>query len=144
MCSGCHKKQKVSFTTFDKSIIIAQTNIERNKRGLPTVHANLFLMKAAEIQAQNMAKLNQLSHELRVRNLSTLEDRIRYVEYKNWTGIAENIAWNYDNDAVVTGWMNSTGHRRNILGNYNEIGVAVIVNKNGEPYYCQVFGKRDK
>jgi uncharacterized protein YkwD len=48
------------------------------------------------------------------------------------------------NDAVVTGWMNSTGHRRNILGNYNEIGVAVIVNKNGEPYYCQVFGKRDK
>jgi len=49
----------------------------------------------------------------------------------------ENIAWGYDtSEAVVNGWMNSEGHRSNILnGNYTDIGIGY---NNG--YWVQNFG----
>jgi uncharacterized protein YkwD len=55
--------------------------------------------------------------------------------------VGENIAWNYPPNKVVDGWMHSSGHRRNILGDFTHIGVASSLNEQGEPYYTQVFGK---
>jgi uncharacterized protein YkwD len=103
---------------------------------------NYLLNEAAEMQAGFMASKNRLTHTSRgLANGETLNDRISYVGYKNWSGLAENIAWNSGADEVVEAWMNSPGHRRNILGDYNEIGIAIAINEKGEPYACQVFGK---
>jgi uncharacterized protein YkwD len=57
--------------------------------------------------------------------------------------IGENIAYNYPGaPEVVTGWMNSAGHKANILNpGFTEIGIAIAANSEGELYYCQVFGK---
>jgi uncharacterized protein YkwD len=42
----------------------------------------------------------------------------------------------------MAGWMDSPGHRRNILDkDFTEIGVAVGYSVDGRPYYCQVFGR---
>ena len=47
----------------------------------------------------------------------------------------------YDYRTVVRGWMNSPGHRREILkGQYREMGVSVVSPRGGETYWCVVFG----
>lgn len=56
----------------------------------------------------------------------------------------ENIAMGYaDADKVMNGWMNSEGHRNNILGaNYKSIGIGCVT-VNGGVYWVQCFGKND-
>ena len=47
----------------------------------------------------------------------------------------------YDHRTVVRGWMNSPGHRKEILkAPYREMGVSVVSPRNGETYWCVVFG----
>ena len=60
----------------------------------------------------------------------------------DYKATAENIAWNQQSvDEVVRGWMLSTGHRRNILYvGYALVGFGVAKTKNGETYWCTVFG----
>ena len=61
--------------------------------------------------------------------------RLRQCEFG--TG-SENVAWNYPTgEAVVAGWMNSSGHRRNILGNYTHCGIGYDA-----PYWTAMFGKQ--
>ncbi len=57
--------------------------------------------------------------------------------------VGENVAAGYPTArAVMTGWMNSPGHRANILKReFNRLGVGVAYSKSGRPYYCQVFGQ---
>ncbi len=58
----------------------------------------------------------------------------------------ENVATNFNyKDPVkvaVEGWMESPGHRKNILGDYNETGVGIVQNTRGEWYLTQLFAKR--
>jgi len=60
-------------------------------------------------------------------------------------GAAENVAWNTGGDDVakiaVDGWIDSPGHRRNMLGNYDECGIGVYEH-NGRFYLTQLFAKR--
>ena len=60
------------------------------------------------------------------------------------TNIAENVALGYpDAETVVQGWMNSKGHRANILNSeVAETGIAIARSSAGGLYYCQVFGRR--
>jgi uncharacterized protein YkwD len=126
----------------DRLLVLKLTNEERVKRKLRPLEMNFRLNEAAELQANFMASKNRLSHTSHgLPNGENLQDRIALVDYKNWSGIAENIAWNSSSEEVVEAWMNSPGHRRNILGDYNEIGVGIAINEKGEPYHCQVFGK---
>ena len=55
--------------------------------------------------------------------------------------VAENIAMGQPNsDQAVRDWMNSPGHRANILnGSYTRIGVAAYVSPSGAIYWCQQF-----
>lgn len=59
----------------------------------------------------------------------------------------ENVAYNFNyKDPVkvaVDGWMESSGHRKNILGDYNETGVGIAQNSRGEWYLTQLFAKRE-
>jgi uncharacterized protein YkwD len=59
--------------------------------------------------------------------------------------VAENIAFGQQAiEEVMRDWMNSKGHRQNMLGNYKDIGVAVATNARGELYWCVVFGEEQK
>jgi uncharacterized protein YkwD len=59
-----------------------------------------------------------------------------------WSAVAENIAMGYpDPAAVMTGWMNSPGHRTNILNcQYRQLGVGVAASAKGARYWTQDFG----
>ena len=73
-----------------------------------------------------MAALDDMDHTLTEVPLSTLQDRASYVGY-NYSWLGENIAEGFpDATTVMTGWMNSPGHKANILEtNFTDIGVVV-------------------
>jgi uncharacterized protein YkwD len=122
--------------------IIDLVNQERTSRGLAALKVNAALTSAAQHHAANMAKYNTMAHTLPQADLPTVADRLNYYKYKfSWAG--ENIAWNFGSaQSVMTAWMNSAGHRANILNaNFTEIGVGVRYNSRGEAYFCQDFGR---
>ncbi|MBC7275594.1 CAP domain-containing protein [Nocardioides sp.] len=60
---------------------------------------------------------------------------------EGWQGVGENVAMGYPTGAQMhRGWMNSEGHRANILGDYTHIGIAFVV-VDGTSWGVQVFAK---
>ena len=70
-----------------------------------------------------------------------MQSRLDAVGYA-YSSAAENVAWNQPSaQSVVNGWMNSPGHRANILDTYvTEMGAAMARSLRGEPYWIQVLG----
>jgi uncharacterized protein YkwD len=63
-----------------------------------------------------------------------------FKEIKNCQGGSENVAYNYkDGKDVVKNWLTSSGHRRNIEGNFNLTGIGLARDKNGKLYFTQIF-----
>lgn len=105
--------------------VINDTNQERVKVGLSTLHENQMLDSAAYEKAKNMFSENYWAHYS-----PSGKDPWGFINgagYK-FTYAGENLARNfYNSDEVVKAWMNSPSHRENILGpNYQEIGIAVV------------------
>jgi uncharacterized protein YkwD len=119
--------------------IVRLTNRERTQRGLKPLKVNVHLTAAAAVEATNIARAEKLDHNIDGTNAGQRIDKTGY----KWSSYGENIAYGYpDAAAVVEGWMNSEGHRKNILNpDFVEIGVAVEKSARGTPYYCQVFAK---
>jgi uncharacterized protein YkwD len=122
--------------------ILTRTNTERRNAKLPPLTRSVNLMRAAEIQASEMARLNKLEHVLPGATYPTLESRLAAVKYP-MKSAGENIGEGYRTAAsAVAGWMASSGHRANILSaTYTEIGTAMAVGPNGSTYWVQVFGR---
>ncbi len=109
------------------------TNTERTQRKLGKLGTNACLKRYAVTHAQRQARDNRMYHQQIRPILSACG--LRYV--------GENVAAGYPTArAVMTGWMNSPGHRANILKReFNRLGVGVAYSTSGRPYYCQVFGQ---
>jgi uncharacterized protein YkwD len=118
-------------------------NAERQHHGLPALVYNPQLDRMAKIQAENMARFQKMAHTIPESELPTLGDRARYAGYP-FGRLAENVALGYPNaETVVQGWMNSSGHRHNILdSDVGETGIGIARSSAGGLYYCQVFGRR--
>jgi len=101
--------------------VIRLVNIERTKRGLCPLKPCPKLMSVAESWSNTQASRNRMYHS-------------RY-------GYGENVAVGYSTpQAVMTAWMNSRGHRANILsGRYKEIGVGLVYGRGGRAYWTQEF-----
>jgi uncharacterized protein YkwD len=114
-------------------------NAERKNNDLPPLKPNPLLFKVARAHSANMAEQQKMDHELDGKKPS---DRLKEAGYKYaYTG--ENIAKGYrDLQKVVEVWMGSEFHRRNILNElFTETGIGVVRDKDGDPYYTQVFAK---
>jgi uncharacterized protein YkwD len=126
-----------------ESRIFGLINAERKHQGLPALVYNPQLDRMAKIQARNMARFQKMAHVLPNADLPTLVDRSQYVGY-SYGRIAENVALGYPSaETVVDGWMNSKGHRANILNReVIETGIGIARSTAGGLYYCQVFGRQ--
>jgi uncharacterized protein YkwD len=118
--------------------LLELTNAERAKEELPALKAAPLLFKSAREHSANMAKQGKMEHELDGKNPF---QRIKGVGYQYYLA-GENIAFGpLDLKAVMNGWMNSEGHRKNILHKgYTEIGLGIARGSDGAYYYTQVFG----
>ena len=125
--------------------IFNKVNEERAKAGVPALTYNNTMQKYARIKSQDMGDNNYFSHEDLNGNLITTKMKNDGVSYRAW---GENIAYiggvsdaNALANQFMTNWMNSSGHRANILStNFSSIGVGVYKIGN-KVYATQEFYK---
>lgn len=122
--------------------LVAETNAERARVGLPGLSFNARLAFAAQLQADQCARLGRIDHVLPEAQFPRPEDRIIASGYA-WDQYGENLALGQDTPAAaVQSWMGSPAHRANILhANFTELGVGIAIDGAGRSYYVQVFGK---
>ena len=118
--------------------VLAQCNAQRQANGIAALSLDPELTKAANIRAQEIATL--FSHTRPDgRKCFTVLDQIGY----SYWSAGENIAAGYGNSsAVMNGWMNSPGHRSNILNaGFKRLGVGYVYIPNSEYgyYWVQIF-----
>jgi uncharacterized protein YkwD len=101
--------------------IVEQTNAQRAKYGLPPLSVDRSLIQTARTHAAWMTNNRTMQHTTKP--------------------VGENIAMGQRNTGeAVNAWMNSPGHRANILSNgYKRIGVAAYRTPDGTCYWCQQF-----
>jgi len=121
--------------------VIQLTNAERKKKDLPSLKQNEYLMKAAQEYAGVLAPGPCFEHDCPP--VPEPWNRALNAGYTNFSRLGENIAAGYESpERVVAGWMDSPGHRANILRpEYKEIGVGMRTG-DGEygNYWVQMFG----
>jgi uncharacterized protein YkwD len=119
--------------------LLTLVNAERQRVGVAPLRLNDKLTAAAQRHAQDMATNRNLSHQ--GSDGSTMRSRIDDTGY-DWMAIGENVAMGQTSpEAVMQSWMNSAGHRRNILNpDFQELGVG-YAEGGGRPYWVQVFAK---
>jgi len=115
--------------------VFGLVNKERVDQGKPRLTYNQALATAAYEHALDMSEQDYFDHTSK--DGRTFGQRAKAAGYDAFPS-AENIAWGQRDAAeVMDSWMRSSGHRSNILGGSNEIGVGYV-----DGLWVQVFGTR--
>lgn len=116
--------------------VIKLVNAERAKAGLHELKLDTEVSKAALVRAKEIQTTFSHTRPDGRKFSSVLTDQgIRF------TGAGENIAWGQTTpEKVMEAWMNSEGHRANILNaKFTKIGVGHLQNAAGRDYWVQLF-----
>jgi uncharacterized protein YkwD len=116
-----------------RAAILCLNNQERVERGLPALKENSRLRQAAVGHSDDMVQRRYFDHDSP--GGSDMVDRIfgaGYVHKNQSWSLGENIAWGTGDLATAAeihkAWMNSAGHRANILRrSFREIGIGIVV-----------------
>lgn len=121
-----------------ESEVIRLVNSERTRAGVPALTENSELSRVARIKSNDFIENNYFSHNSPTYGTPFEMLRSSGIQY---TAAAENIAKGQGTaQDVMNTWMNSQGHRANILNStYNQIGVGVARDDNGTLYWTQLF-----
>jgi uncharacterized protein YkwD len=126
-----------SIHAYSNEKMLCLVNKERSQRGLPPMGMDSHLTAAAQEHSNDQARRRSMTHN--GSNGSSPGDRCERYGF-NWHAVAENVAYGYkDETTCMHEWMESPGHRANILGNYDMFGSAVAYSGR-TPYYTQDFG----
>ncbi|MFG2331529.1 sigma-70 family RNA polymerase sigma factor [Streptomyces sp. NPDC048604] len=119
--------------------VVALVNSERSKAGCGPVTGNALLDRAAQGHSEDMAARDFFDHTNP--DGDGPGERVTAAGYR-WSTYGENIAMGQRTPQdVMNSWMNSPGHRANILNcSFKEIGIGI--HNAGGPYWTQVFGAR--
>ncbi len=117
--------------------ILELVNAHRNSIGKNSLALNNRASELAQEHTLYMINKGGISHD----NFNERADIL--FQEENAYSVGENVAAGYATaQSVMTGWLNSTGHRDNIEGDYTHIGVSAIKNSSGTYYYTQLFLKK--
>lgn len=112
-------------------------NQQRTNNGLQELKVDAEVQRVARIKAQDMVDSNYFSHNSPTYGSPFDMLKNFKISYKT---AAENIAANSSNSSAVTSWMNSSGHKANILnGNYNYTGIGVVSSQKYGKIFVQMF-----
>ena len=120
--------------------VIRLCNVERSRQGLPALTKNWEVSRVARMKSQDMINKKYFAHES-----PTYGSPFKMLESFGirFSAAAENIAQGQRTaQEVVNSWMNSPGHKANILSrNTTQIGVGAAKSANGTLYWTQMFIK---
>lgn len=123
--------------------LLQHTNTQRSLHGLTALAPDDALARAARQHALEMAELGYMAHESPHPENRTVAHRLNQAGAVV-QGIGENLALLRgvpDTAATaVSGWMDSPGHRRNLLGEFTHVGFGVAQGAGGSNYVVQVLG----
>lgn len=107
-------------------------NAERRKHGVPPLATDAILARASRVHSTDMVKRSYFAHDSPEGR--TVVDRLRAARYipkgRGWT-VGENLAWGSgplgSPRAIVQAWINSPGHRKNLLSpRYSAVGLGIV------------------
>ena len=117
--------------------ILQLVNAHRTSIGKESLSINDLATQLAEDHTNYMIAQNDISHD----NFDERSDRLFDEENASRTG--ENVAARQRSaQEVMEAWLNSSGHRKNIEGDFTHIGISVIKNEAGQYYFTQIFLKQ--
>lgn len=126
--------EKPSVSGLSVNGILQLVNYERNVAGLGSLRLDGTLCEMAAVRAPELAE--KWSHE---RPDGTKVTAVAEDFGFSYRKLGENLAKGYNtSEKAVNAWMNSEGHRANIMGSYSRTGIA-IENVGGKTYIVQLF-----
>mgnify|MGYP001204844957 CR=1 FL=1 len=135
--------QKIAIPNIDsvkqlEQQVVDLVNAQRRQNGLSSLTHNWELSRVARYKSQDMIDKNYFSHTSPT--YGSPFDMMKNFGIR-YTAAAENIAKGQNSpQSVMNSWMNSSGHRANILnGNFTQIGVGVAKDSRGNLYWTQMF-----
>lgn len=121
----------------DEKEVYDLINKQRAQNGLSPLKENSELQRVARIKAQDMVNNNYFSHTSPT--YGSPFDMMKSFKI-SYNTAGENIAGNSSNSSAVTAWMNSPGHRANILNSsFNQTGIGVVTGSKYGKIYVQMF-----
>lgn len=130
--------QTVSVNTAQyETEVIELVNQERKKAGVSELTMDSDAMEAADIRANELVTKFSHTRPSGERCFSVFEE----VGIEDYGAVGENIAKGQNSPSdVMNSWMNSSGHRENILkSSYKRIGVGCYQGSDGKLYWVQLF-----
>lgn len=123
--------------TTDEKEVFNLINEQRTKNGLQALKVDEEVQRVARIKAEDMVDNNYFSHNSPIYGSPFDMLNSFKVSYKT---AGENIAGNSTNSGAVTAWMNSSGHKANILNsNFNYTGIGVVSSSKYGKIFVQMF-----
>jgi hypothetical protein len=110
-------------------------NQARGQAGLGGLTRDPAADSVARGWSTQMAQANTLSHN------PGLASTISAYVTNQWTRLGENVGVGYDAQGLHNAFMNSSGHRANILGDYNRVGIGAVYGGDGRLWVTVVFIK---
>lgn len=128
---------QTSSMNLDEKEVFDLINKQRTNNGLPALKNDSEVQRIARIKAQDMVDNNYFSHNSPTYGSPFDTLKSFKVSYKT---AGENIAANSSNSSAVTAWMNSSGHKANILNSsFNYTGIGVVSSPRYGKMYVQMF-----
>jgi len=129
--------QNANALTQDEQEVFDLINAKRKEAGLSALKIDSELQNVARVKAKDMVDNNYFSHTSPT--YGSPFDMIKSFGIK-YKAAGENIAGNSSNQGAVNAWMNSEGHKANILSNnYNYTGIGVVSSPKYGKIYVQMF-----
>ncbi len=131
--------EKVPGLTADEQKMLDMVNQERAKAGVAPLKIDMRMVQTARAKSKDMIDNNYFSHTSPT--LGGFASQIRTATGGDYSAVAENLSGGKTVEAAMKAFMNSAGHRKNILNpKFTHIGIGIV---SGGPYgqmYTQHFG----
>jgi len=108
--------------------LVSKINSSRAANGLAPLETYWDLTDDARVHSSRMLDKGEIYHSSSLGSVTGV-----------WDALGENVGMGVDLNGLHSAFMNSSGHRANILGNYNYVGVGVKTDDNGVHWVTVIF-----
>jgi uncharacterized protein YkwD len=140
-CSNGGSHSNATIRTDLESPVHDKVNNYRASQGKSALGYDDRIAAIARTHSLDMANKDEINHDGFDGRVSQLKAVLGTANIAVGENVAYNCGYSDPVQVAVDGWINSEGHRKNMIGDYNWTGIGVAVN--GEKYYfTQIFVKK--